>query len=84
MTRTIIKSQIGTDGVLHLDIPMGVSEAGRQVQITIEPDANVLKAQQDHRDSGQADVGVPDVAIVYREGFRGQRSEVGVQRSEVR
>lgn len=57
MTRTIIKSQIGTDGVLHLDIPMGMSEAGRQVQITIEPDAIALKAQQDHRDFLDATAG---------------------------
>ncbi len=34
MNRMILKSRVGTDGVLHVDIPIGVAEAGREVQIT--------------------------------------------------
>lgn len=38
MNRTVVKTQIGADGVLHLDIPFGAAEAGRSVQIVIDPE----------------------------------------------
>lgn len=37
MTRMVITSRVGTDGMLHLDIPSGVAEADQEVQVTIEP-----------------------------------------------
>lgn len=37
MTRTVIRSKLGKDGVLHLDVPFGVSEASRDVEVTVEP-----------------------------------------------
>lgn len=40
MTRKTISSRIGADGVLHLDVPLGEPEAGREVRVTIEPVAN--------------------------------------------
>ena len=46
MNRMIVRSHIGTDGMLHLDIPVGATEAGRQVQITIEPGANTKTPQE--------------------------------------
>ena len=36
MSRMVIKSKVGTDGVLHLDLPLGVAKANSDVQITIE------------------------------------------------
>jgi len=33
----IVKSKVGADGVLHLDVPLGTADANRDVQITIEP-----------------------------------------------
>jgi hypothetical protein len=37
MNRLIIKSQVGGDGVLHLDLPLGLEDANREVQVTVEP-----------------------------------------------
>lgn len=36
MYRTIVRSKVDADGVLHLDVPLGAVEANREVQITIE------------------------------------------------
>lgn len=37
MNSLVIKSKVGSDGVLHLEVPLGPSEAGREVQVTVEP-----------------------------------------------
>ncbi len=37
MERIIVKSKIGSDGILHLRLPVGASEADRDVQVTVEP-----------------------------------------------
>ena len=37
MNRTVVRSTVAADGVLHLDVMLGVGEANREVQITIEP-----------------------------------------------
>ncbi len=37
MTQTEIKSRVGSDGVLKVDIPVGLAEANRDVVVTIKP-----------------------------------------------
>ena len=37
MNRMVVKSKVGSDGVLHLTLPVGVEEADKEVQITVEP-----------------------------------------------
>lgn len=37
MHRTILKSHVGADGVLQVQVPFGAAEANREVQVTIEP-----------------------------------------------
>jgi hypothetical protein len=37
MTRIVLKSKVGRDGVLHLTVPLGVEEADKEVQVTVEP-----------------------------------------------
>ena len=37
MNRMIVKSRIGSDGVLHVTVPVGRADADREVQVTIEP-----------------------------------------------
>lgn len=37
MNRMVIKAKIGEDGSLHLDVPVGMNDAGREVQVTVEP-----------------------------------------------
>jgi hypothetical protein len=46
MNRMIVKSQVGKDGVLHVDIPIGEADAGRDVQITIEPDGAATTSRE--------------------------------------
>jgi hypothetical protein len=36
MNRMVVKSKVGSDGVLHLALPVGVDEADKEVQITVE------------------------------------------------
>jgi hypothetical protein len=36
MNRVILKSKVGRDGVLHLDLPLSLSEAEKEVQVTVE------------------------------------------------
>ena len=37
MHRLVVQSRVGSDGVLHIDIPMGKEVADREVQVTIDP-----------------------------------------------
>lgn len=41
MNRMVVKSTVGDDGVLHLALPVGIDEANREVQVTVEPVAPV-------------------------------------------
>jgi hypothetical protein len=40
MNRIVVHSRVGSDGVLQLAVPMGVAEADREVEVTIEPAAS--------------------------------------------
>jgi hypothetical protein len=37
MNRIVLHSRVGTDGVLHITVPMDEADAGREVAVTIEP-----------------------------------------------
>lgn len=37
MAPTVVNSRVGDDGVLTLELPLGVEEAGREVRVTVEP-----------------------------------------------
>lgn len=37
MERITVHSQVGDDGILHVDVPIGVKDANRSVQVIIEP-----------------------------------------------
>ena len=37
MNRMVIQSKVGGDGVLHLDLSMGLHDANTAVQVTVEP-----------------------------------------------
>ena len=37
MNRIVVQSRVGADGVLQLSVPIGVSDADRAVEVTIEP-----------------------------------------------
>jgi hypothetical protein len=36
MNRMVVKSRVGSDGVLHLALPVGMEEADKEVQVTVE------------------------------------------------
>lgn len=50
MTRIVVKSKVGADGVLQLNVPVGAAEANREVQVTIEPAPPQPKANQEYLD----------------------------------
>jgi hypothetical protein len=37
MNRVVVKSRVGSDGILQLTLPLGSAGAGQEVQITVEP-----------------------------------------------
>jgi hypothetical protein len=37
MNRIVVTTRIGSDGSLHLDLPVGPNEADTEVQVTVEP-----------------------------------------------
>ena len=45
--RIVVKSRVQSDGSLHLSIPNGLAEAGREVQVTVEAIPNLETSQQE-------------------------------------
>lgn len=37
MNRMIVRSRVDSDGMLRVNVPVGASEADREMQVTIEP-----------------------------------------------
>ena len=37
MNRLVVKSTVSSDGILHLAVPVGMEEANKEVQVTVEP-----------------------------------------------
>jgi hypothetical protein len=37
MNRLVVKYRVGSNGMLQLALPLGPANAGREVQITVEP-----------------------------------------------
>jgi hypothetical protein len=37
MNRIVVKSKVSSDGILHLSLPVGLAEADKEVQVTVEP-----------------------------------------------
>ena len=36
MNRIVVKSKVGSDGVLHLEVPVGKEAADKEVRVTVE------------------------------------------------
>jgi hypothetical protein len=47
MNRMTIRSRVGADGVLRVNVPVGAAEADREMQVTIEPLARPAMTQQE-------------------------------------
>ncbi len=37
MNRIVVRSRIGSDGILQLVVPVGTADADREVQVSVEP-----------------------------------------------
>jgi hypothetical protein len=46
MGRIEVLSKVGSDGVLHLDIPLPKAEAGREVRVTVEPASPTMTQEE--------------------------------------
>jgi hypothetical protein len=49
MTRIVVTSKVGPDGVLHLTLPLEAADANREVQITVEPVGSPTMSQEEWR-----------------------------------
>ena len=49
MNRIIIKSRVGADGVLNVQVPLSKADSNREVQLTIEPTASAPMSQDEWR-----------------------------------
>ncbi len=47
MDRMVIRSIVGSDGVLHLALPVGIDEANKEVQVTVESARPLSASQED-------------------------------------
>ena len=47
MNRLIVKSRVGSDGVLRVTVPVGLDEADQEVQVTVEPVPGRTKMTQE-------------------------------------
>jgi hypothetical protein len=48
MNRMIVKSRVGADGVLLVEVPLGSQDANREVLVTIEPAAISRPANEEY------------------------------------
>jgi hypothetical protein len=46
MTRIVLTSKVGPDGVLHLTVPVGIEDADREVQVVIDPKRKPLSREE--------------------------------------
>ncbi len=49
MNRMVVKSKVGSDGILHLALPVGLAEADKEVQVTVEPVPSAPLSQEEWR-----------------------------------
>jgi len=47
MNRMVVKSTVSSDGVLHLALPIGIEEANKEVQVTVESALPVPVSQEE-------------------------------------
>jgi hypothetical protein len=49
MDRIVVKSKVNSDGILNLSVPVGLAEADKEVQVTVEPLAKNPMTQDEWR-----------------------------------
>jgi hypothetical protein len=68
MNRLIVRSRVDADGVLRVSVPLGASEAEREMQLTIEPLTPPAMTQQEWVEFIQSTAGsITDPTFVRHE-----------------
>lgn len=49
MNRMVVKSRVSRDGILHLALSVGLKEADKEVQVTVEPVPSAPLSQEEWR-----------------------------------
>jgi len=49
MTRIVVTSKVGRDGVLHLTLPLGAADADKEVRVTVESVGPPAMSQEEWR-----------------------------------
>jgi hypothetical protein len=49
MTRIVVKSRVSSDGFLRLALPVGLQEADKEVQVTVDPVAGPAMTPEEWR-----------------------------------
>ena len=63
MNRMMVKSKVGGDGMLRLDLAIGAHEANKEVQVTVEPTPATI-TQEEWRSHILATAGsIPDTGF---------------------
>jgi hypothetical protein len=76
MTRLTMRSRIGSDGVLHVTVPVGAEDANREVQITVEPVPSLTMTTEEWRQFVLATAGsVADPTFVRHDQGEYERRE---------
>jgi hypothetical protein len=77
MTPIVLTSRVGSDGVLHLTLPLGAAEANHEVNVTIEP-ARPVMSQEEWRNRVLSTAGsIPDPTFVrHDQGDYEERTEL--------
>ena len=76
MNRMVVHSRVGTDGILHLTVPIGKTEANREVQVTIDPVGPSPMSQEEWRNFVLTTAGsITDPSFVRHEQGEYERRE---------
>lgn len=77
MSPIIVKSRVGSDGVLQFTLPLGPGEANQEVNVTIEPAAAPLSQEEWKRRILATAGSIPDPTFIrHDQGEFEQRAEL--------
>jgi hypothetical protein len=76
MSRLVLHSRVGPDGILHITVPIGKAAADRQVQVTIDTDSPPPMTPDEWRNFVLATAGsITDPSFVRHEQGQYERRE---------
>ena len=79
MTRLVVQAKVGSDGILHLALPVGLAEAEQLVRVTVEPAGSKRFSPDEWRNFVQSTAGSIDDPTFERgaQGAYEQRERLG-------